>query len=299
MVVVHGRFPCTIWGNQIITKVKTMTDTNKTKAQEFKQQVGLSRAQDARRLMKISPRERHHAKVLQALRWTHGWGQTTQKLLLAACGVTKADFLTKLREHGYMRMEYVIGRTFWLLNKSGVDLLRSMCNKDDELAKLSGTRHPNLYAFSHNMYVQAVLAHKLRQGGHDCQWWCDRQLRASLTPSEPGSKSPDGAFKDSAGFTTYIEVERSAKRQPELEVMLLNLARLLEKDKKSCAEIYLAEGIQTRYKSTLGQWLANGTFRAWSQSTEGDLFESGIYQIPEPLGDAFRRITLIPTKIPS
>jgi len=263
------------------------------------QATGLSRAQDARRLMKESPRDRHRKKVLMALRWIHGWGQTTLKLLLSACGTTKSDFLTKLKEHGYVRTEYVIGRTFWILNKSGVDLLRSMSAADDELARLSGTRHVNLFAFTHNMLAQAVLAQKLSTGGNGCKWWCDRQLRAMIDPSEAGSKSPDAAFQDPSGNITYIEIERSPKKQPELECMILNLARLLEKKPTAKAEIYIAEGIRARYQSTLGHWLAEGSFRAWSLSTDKELYESGVYQISASLDDALRRIRLIPTKIPS
>ena len=261
------------------------------------QKTGLSRAQDARRLMKESPRDRHRAKVVQALRWLHGWGQTTLKLLLAACGATKSDFLTKLKEHGYVRTEYVIGRTFWILNKSGVDLLRSMSPSDDALAKLSGTRHVNLFAFTHNMFAQAVLAQKLSEGGTGCQWWCDRQLRAMLDSSQSGAKSPDAAFKDASGKMTYIEIERSAKKQPELEAMMLNLGRLLEKEKNSSAEIYIAEGIINRYRSTLGHWLTDGTFRAWSLSTDNELFESGVYPLGVSLRDALGRIRIIPAKI--
>jgi len=261
------------------------------------QTTGLSRAQDARRLMKESPRDRHRTKVLQALRWIHGWGQTTLKLLLAACGTTKSDFLTKLKEHGYVRTEYVIGRTFWILNKSGVDLLRSMSGPDDELAGLSGTRHVNLFSFTHNMFAQAVLAQKLSKGGHGCKWWCDRQIRALLDPSEAATKSPDAAFQDSAGNITYIEIERSAKKQPELECMILNLARLLEKKKSSTGEIYIAEGILGRYQSTLGQWISQGSFRAWSLSADNELYVSGVHPVSPALNNAFRRIRLIPTKI--
>ena len=270
--------------------------TTTKRAQTLMQQAGLVRAQDARRMLKISPRDRHRQKVLRALRWTHGWGQTTLKLLLAACSVTKGDFLTKLKDYGYFRTEYVIGRTFWMLNKSGVDLLRSMVDEHDALARLSGTRHVNLFSFSHTMFAQAVLATKLSQGGPDCEWWCDRQIRALIEPSEAGAKSPDAAFRDATGMT-YIEIEKTPKKQAALEVMLLNLGRLLERTTNARAEIYIPSAIMDRYKSTLNNWLAQGTFRAWSLSTDDELFISGIYPIPATLDAALKRIKFIPSKI--
>lgn len=269
----------------------TVTKTKKTRT--FEQETGLTRAQDARRHMSISPHDRHREKVLQALRWIHGWGQSTQKLVLTACRSTKSTFLTKLKEHGYIRTEAILGRTFWLLNKSGLDLLRSMTDEHDKLSKLSGTRHVNLYAFSHNMHAQVILATKISQSTGSHYWWCDRQLRAMLDLTEPGAKAPDAAFRDANGCTTYIEVERSAKKQPDLEVMLLNLSRLLERKENSRAEIYLRAGIADRYKSTQANWLAKGTFRAWSMSTDEELFESGIYPLTPSLKEALMKIRFI------
>lgn len=273
-----------------------MSSTNQKNAQTFEQKMGLTRAQDARRQMAISPRDRHREKVRQALRWIHGWGQSTQMLVLAACGSTKGTFLTKLKEHGYIRTEAVLGRTFWLLNKSGLDLLRSMSDEKDKLAMLSGTRHVNLFAFSHNMHAQVILATKISQSSGPHSWWCDRQLRSMLDPTEPGAKAPDAAFQNAHGCTTYIEVERSAKKQPELEAMLLNLARLLERNKNSTAEIYIRSGIADRYKSTLANWLAKGTFRAWSLSTDDEIFESGIYPLTPNLAAAMAGIRFITLK---
>jgi hypothetical protein len=172
-----------------------------------------------------------------------------------------------------------------------------MSDEKDKLAKLSGTRHVNLFAFSHNMHAQVILATKISQStGRPYSWWCDRQLRAMLDPSEPGAKAPDAAFRDANGCTTYIEVERSAKKQPELEAMLLNLSRLLEREKNSRAEIYLRAGIADRYKSTLANWLAKGTFRAWSLSTDDEIFESGIYPLTPTLTTAISKIRFITLK---
>jgi hypothetical protein len=201
-----------------------------------------------------------------------------------------------MRDAGLARTERVLGQTFWLLTKTGLDTLRGFLGEDSEAAKLSGTRSVNLYAFGHNMTAQRLLAEKLKRGGDGCRWWGERQLR-SLSMSEPGSKCPDAAFRGVDGAMTYIEVERSKKKQPELESMLLGLARLLEKQSRAKVEIYIEPGIVDRYKSTLGGWLARGEFRSWSESTEGELFESGVYKLSDSLRDALKRISFINMKI--
>ena len=167
-----------------------------------------------------------------------------------------------------MRKEKVLGRTFWLLNKSGVDLLKSMLPEGSTLAKLPGTRHVNLHAFAHDHHAQKVIAKKLRAGGDGCKWWSERQLRVLIDTTEPGAKVPDGAFCSANGVMTYVEVERSRKAQPALEAMLLNIARLLEKKPGNLCEVHIEPGITERYISTLKGWLRAGTFRAWSESTD-------------------------------
>jgi len=108
--------------------------------------------------MRISPTAKNRENVFAALAWTHAHGQTTREILLDVCRVSKADFLQRLAADGYMRKEKVLGRTFWLLNKSGVDLLKSMLPEGSTLAKLPGTRHVNLYAFAHDLHAQRVIA---------------------------------------------------------------------------------------------------------------------------------------------
>ena len=271
--------------------------TNTKRQQTEGQRRGLQRALEARKEMRLSPTAKHRENVLTALSWTHTHGQTTREILLDVCGVSKADFLKRLAEDGYMRKEKVLGRTFWLLNKSGVDLLRSMLPVDSALAALPGTRHVNLHAFAHNSHAQRVIAAKLRTGGDGCKWWSERQLRTLVDTTEPGAKVPDGAFRDTAGRMTYIEVERSRKPQPALEAMLLNIAKLLEKNPGSVCEVHIEPGISERYISTLKSWLRAGTFRAWSESTEGELFQSGIYPITSNLRTALEAIAFIQTRI--
>lgn len=273
LVKVFGAFSLTIDCKQVVTKKGTMTSTKRTLTEA--QRRGLQRAQEARKEMRLSPTAKNRENVLNALSWTHAHAQTTRGILLDACRVSKADFLQRLAEDGYMRKEKVLGRTFWLLNKSGVDLLRSMLPANSALAALPGTRHVNLHAFAHNAHAQRVIAAKLRAGGDGCRWWSERQLRALVDTTEPGAKVPDGAFRSASGLMTYIEVERSRKAQPELEAMLLNIARLLEKKPGSVCELHIEPGISERYISTLKGWLKAGTFRAWSESTEGELFQSG------------------------
>lgn len=271
------------------------------RVQTAAQRVGLEQAQIARREMRRSPVEQHRLHVKTVLRWTHAWSQTTRKILLLVTGSSKSNFLSKLVEDGYMRCEKVLGRTFWALNKSGVDLLRAMSPEGDAVASLSGSRHINLHAFAHNQLAQQVIAAKLHAGGDGCRWMSERELRASIKPSEPGSKVPDGAFINANGFTTFIEVERSRKAVHDLEAMLLNLARLLESDSKSCCEIYIEPGIAERYISTLKGWLRSRSFRAWSETADGELFLSGenkgVYLLTDSLQNAMERITFIKTKV--
>lgn len=280
---------------QVITKMGTMTKTKRH--QSDGQRRGLQIAQNARKEMRVSPNAKHREHVLSGLSWIHAHGATTRKILLDVCRVSKADFLKKLAADGYMRKEKVLGRTFWLLNKSGVDLLRSMLPTDSALGALPGTRHVNLHAFAHNSHAQRVLAAKLRAGGDGCKWWSERQLRSLVDTTEPGAKVPDGAFRDAAGRMTYIEVERSRKAQPELEAMLLNISRLLEKRPGSACEVHIEPGISERYISTLKSWLKAGTFRSWSEDTGGELFQSGIHPITPSLRSAMEAIRFIQTRI--
>lgn len=258
--------------------------------------MGFERAQDARKAMKTSPTERNRQKVSEALLWLHVWGQSTADITRQACRSSSSAFLTSMKNAGLVRTERVLGQTFWLLTKTGVETLRSLVGEDSESGRLSGTRSVNLYAFAHNMKAQRLLAEKLRRGGDGCQWWGERQLR-SLNMSEPGAKCPDAAFRAADSSITYIEVERTRKKQPELESMILGLARLLEKKLRARAEIYIEAGISERYVSTLKSWLRSGTFRAWSESTEGELFQQGIYQLTDTLRNALCRIEFILTKV--
>jgi hypothetical protein len=154
-----------------------------------------------------------------------------------------------------------------------------------------------LYSFAHNSHAQRVIAKKMRTGGEGCNWWSERQLRSLVDTTEPGAKVPDGAFQDASGAMTYVEVERSRKPQHELEVMLLNIARMLETRSSALCEIYIEPGISERYISTLKNWLKAGTFRAWSMSTDGELFPSGIYPITPSLRSSIERINFIQVRI--
>lgn len=255
--------------------------------------MGFEKAQDARKSMSVSPVERHRQKVREALRWIHGWQQSTSEITRTACRSSSTAFLSSMKEAGLLRTERVLAQTFWLLTKNGLDLLRDMSAEDDELAKLSGTRNVNLHAFGHHVTAQRVLAQKIKAGGEGGRWWCDRQLRAIVAMSEAGAKCPDAAYRSPGGETVYIEVERSRKKQPELEAMLLGLARLLESKTRATAEIYIEPGIADRYKSTIGGWLSRGEFRVWSESSDGELYQNGVYKLSDTLRAAMKRIAFI------
>jgi hypothetical protein len=274
-----------------------MNDTSKKRTRTVGQQMGFEKAQDARSAMKLSPLKRHLEKAFCTLQWLHGWGHSTAVILMAACRSSSPRFLTSLKAAGLIRSEKVLGQTFWLCTRRGVEMLRSWSPDGDEIASLDAARGVNLYAFSHNMYAQQLLAQKLKRApSTGARWLPERALRAREAgrPVESG-KCPDALYVDSAE-TVYFEVERTKKKQPELEVTLLGLARLIESRSKACVEMHVATGIAPRYHSTLGQWLSTREFRAWERSVDGDLFESGKYQMTESLIDAFRRIKLIESK---
>lgn len=295
LVKVFGDFSLTIESHLVVTKKGTMSNTKRTITEA--QLRGLQRAQEVRKEMPLSPIAKHRENVINALCWCHAWQQTTRELLLSSCRVSKSDFLHRLARDGYMRKEKVLGRTFWLLNKSGVDLMRSMLPVDSSISALAGTRHVNLHAFTHNYFAQRVIALKVFNGGARCRWWSERQLRSMVDVTEPMAKVPDGAFLDALGVMTYVEVEKTRKAQPELETMLLNIARMLEKKPTARCEIYIEQGISERYISTMKSWLHAGTFRAWSEDTGGDLFIQGIFPITATLHAAFERILFINSKI--
>lgn len=261
-----------------------------------KQHVGFERAVEARKAMLVSPSARNRQKVFEALRWLHGWGQSTSSILKLACRSTSGDFIARMRSNGLIRVERVLGTTFLLLTKSGVDLLRSMSAPDDALASLSGTRIVNLYAYHHNFYAQRLLAERMRKGPSDARWFCERQIRALVDATEPGAKCPDALYTSSLE-RVFFEVERTKKKQPALEVMLLNTSRMLEQRPGYVCEIYIEAGISDRYKSTIGGWLSRQEFRAWSIGTDGEYFVNGIYKATDSLLAAMRRIKFIETKV--
>lgn len=259
------------------------------------QEVGLQKARDAFASMSLSPRERHLQKVQLTLQWLHGWGQSTATILMEVNKSSRQDFLTGMATAGLIKQERVLGRVFWLLTRQGVEMLRSWSPKDDPLANLQATRSVNLYAFSHGVTAQRLLARKIKEGPRTFRWRCDRELKARLAGdlTDEVAKAPDAFYSNEFGGV-YLEIERSKKKTPELEHMLLNLARLIESKPQLRAEIHISPGIAERYRSILGDILARRTFRAWSVSAEdGSLFVNGIYKTTDTLLDAYRRISLI------
>jgi hypothetical protein len=273
-----------------------MNDVTKARTRTEAQQMGFERARDARSTMQISPIERHRQKVHCALRWIHGWNQSTADLIKKACRSSSLGFLSSMKSNGWVRTERVLGQTFWLLTKQGVDFLRSLSGPDDVIAQLNAARGVNLYAFHHDAYAQRLLAELLKRSPPTgAKWLPERALRARFAHSAEGAKCPDAMYSDSVG-TVYLEVERSKKKQPALEVMLLNAARLIENQPKARVEIHIGTGIADRYRSTHGSWVARREFRSWGVSTDGELFEGGRYSSTESLHDAFLRIKLIDVK---
>jgi len=105
---------------------------------------------------------RHREKWNEALRIIHSFGQTTSEIVAMACRSSSTRFLASMKHAGLIKFERVLGQTFVLLTKNGLDILRSMSAPSDELAKLQGTRSVNLYAFAHAVTAQRVLARKLK-----------------------------------------------------------------------------------------------------------------------------------------
>lgn len=260
------------------------------------QRVGFERAVEARMAMKVSPAERNRQKILSALRWIHGWGQSTTEIVKLACRSTSGDFISKMKSRKLVRSERVLGTTFLQLTKTGVELLRNWSGGDDALAALPASRVVDLYAFHHNFYAQRLLAERVRRGCESGQWFCDRQIRSIINSTDFGGKCPD-AWYYSATEKIFFEVERTKKKQPELEVMLLNISKMLERHSDSVCEIHIEPGISDRYRSTLSGWLSRGDFRTWSLGSDGKYTSAGIYTLHDSLESAMRRIKFIVARI--
>lgn len=272
---------------------------NLSKKNSTMRAVGMQKARDAFSSMSVSPRERHLQKVLLTLKWLHGWGQSTAAILMNINKSSRQEFLTSMAKAGLIKKERVLGRVFWLLTRQGVELLRSWSPKDDQLAHLQATRSVNLYAFSHAVTAQRVLARKIKEGPISFHWQCDRVLKARLASeySDEISKAPDAYYATEYGGI-YIEVERSRKKTREVEKMLLNLARLIESKEKHHVEIYISPNIAGRYRSILGDILARRSFRAWSvSSADGSLFLNGVYNTTDSLHAAYSRVRFIDCQI--
>lgn len=261
--------------------------------------IGLQKARDAFSCMSVSPRERHLQKVLLTLQWLHGWGQSTATILMDINKSSRQEFLTSMAKAGLIKKERVLGRVFWLLTRQGLEMLRSWVPKDDQLANLQATRSVNLYAFSHAVTSQRILAKKIKDGPINFIWRCDRVLKSRLASefSDGASKAPD-AYYETAHGGIYIEVERSRKKTPEIEKMLLNLARLIETKDNHHVEIHISPNIAGRYRSILGEIISRRSFRAWSVSTaDGSLFLNGTYNTTDSLHAAFIRVRFIDCQI--
>lgn len=257
---------------------------------------GIERAIEARKSMTLSPTARNRQKILMAMRWIHGWGQSTTSIVKLACRTSSADFLTRMKERKLLRTERVMGATFLQLTRSGVQLLRNLSDPEDTLAALPSSRVVDLFAFHHNFYSQRLLAERIRKGPENAEWFCDRHIRAMLDSAGLGGKCPDAWYRTTTQ-QVFFEVERTIKKQPALEIMLLNISRMLEKRPNAICEIHIEPAISDRYRSTLGSWLARHEFRAWSLGIDGKYIVSGIYTAPDTLVEAMKRIQFVIARI--
>lgn len=248
-----------------------------------------------------SPRKRHQEKVLTALDHIHGWGCSTTSITARACRTKSAGFITAMAKAGLVRYETVFGRKFLLLTRKGLEFLRSSIDPADQIATeraaLKLTHVVNLFAHQHDEYVQEVIA-DWRARCWEPHWWLpERQLRARLAGRlEDGGKVPDGCFASDKGVV-FLEAERTKKSRKEIEIMLLNVTRLIENRPTHRVEVHFLRNISALYRDVYSSWLADGIFRFYTLGTDGAMHLSGTGTITPSMREALGRISFVTVRI--
>jgi hypothetical protein len=244
-----------------------------------------------------SPRARHEKKIYIALHHIHAWGFSTSVITATAAQTKSTSFLTSMFKTGLIRYEVVLGKKYVLLTRKGLELLRNMTDPADEIAfervELKHIHSVNLFAFQHNAYAQQLIASRQAASWEEHHWLSERQLRTRLSnKTQDCAKVPDACFITKAE-TIYFEIERSKKSKKEIEIMFMNLIRLIEHDGSHRVEIHFLRNFASSYLDVYERWLRESVCKLYSAGADGSVSELMTITLSPPMRFAMARITFI------
>lgn len=286
---------------RMLRSIKAMKTTSKAhmekKERTKAQREAFSKAQVMNAMHNESPRKRNEKKIANALHHLHGWGFSTSTITARACQTKSTSFLSGMFKLGLIRYESVLGKKYVLLTRKGLELLKNITDPSDEIAwnraQLTLMHSVNMFAFQHNGYAQKLIADRQATTWEAHQWCSERQLRTILSSvTEDGAKVPD-AFFGTANEKIYFEIERSKKSKKEIEIMFMNLLRLIERDITHRVEIHFLRNFMKSYLDVYNKWLSNGTCQIYSDRGDGNVSELMTLALSSSMRAAMSRISFI------
>lgn len=267
------------------------------KERTLAQQAAFEKARLMNAMHEGSPRERHERKVYDALHHIQGWGFSTSILTARACRTKSTSFLSRMKKLGLIRYEDVLGRNYILLTRKGLNFLRNVTGCEDSVAwQRANMRKVNtvsLFAFEHNDYMQSLIANRQATCWDPHVWLSERQLRIRLAQrTEEGAKVPDACFA-TAIETVFYEIERSKKSKKEIEIMFLNLVRLIESKPKHRVEIHFLKDIKKSYAEIYARWLSSGEWQLYTAGADGIYSPSMMVKLTVSMRDALERFRFV------
>jgi hypothetical protein len=277
--------------------MKTSSKAHMKKERTQAQRDAFVKAQIMNAMHNESPRARNEKKIVTAVHHIHGWGFSTSALTARACQTKSTSFLSRMFKLGLIRYESVLGKKYVLLTRKGLELLKNITDSSDEIgwnrAHLTLMHSVNMFAFQHNSYAQKLIADRQATTWEAHVWCSERQLRTILSSiTQDGAKVPDACFA-TAHEKIYFEIERSKKSKKEIEIMFMNLIRLIEHDVTHRVEIHFLRNFMKSYLDVYEKWLSDGTCQIYSDQGDGTVSELMTLALSSSMRAAMSRITFI------
>jgi hypothetical protein len=91
----------------------------------------------------------------------------------------------------------------------------------------------------------------------------------------------------------YFEIERSKKSKKEIEIMFMNLLRLIERDITHRVEIHFLRNFMKSYLDVYNKWLSDGTCQIYSDRGDGNVSELMTLALSSSMRAAMSSISFI------
>jgi hypothetical protein len=277
--------------------MKTLTKPLQKKERTPAQREAFIKAQVMNAMHAESPRARNEQKIYIALHHVQGWSFSTAQVTASAARTKSTSFITGMHKAGLIRYECVLGKKYIVLTRKGLELLRNMTDPQDEIAwqraKMTHAHTVNLFAFAHNAYAQRLIASRQSSCWDHHAWISERQLRIRLNDkTEEGAKVPDACFI-TPNETIYFEIERSKKSKKEIQIMFVNLIRLIEHDESHRVEIHFLRNFSSSYRDVYKHLLEHNSCQLFSAQADGTVSELMTISLSASMRSALSRITFI------